>query len=74
MIYLKRSHFDILLFLIVFYDGYGDVKGGGGGGGGRGDIKIERCNFWTGFSQKFVYPVFLIIRTIFKSACPEVFG
>ena len=38
-----------------------------------GGITNERCTFWTGFSQKFVYPV-LIIRTIFKSACPEVFG
>ena len=26
MIYLKRSHFDILLFLIVFYEGDGDVR------------------------------------------------
>ena len=39
-----------------------------------GGITNERCTFWTGFSQKFVYPVFLIIRTILKSACPEVFG
>ena len=29
MIYLKRSHFDILLFLIVFYEGDGDVRYGG---------------------------------------------
>ena len=28
MIYLKRSHFDILLFLIVFYEGDGDVRVG----------------------------------------------
>ena len=32
----------------------------------RGGITNERCTFWTGFSQKFVYPVYLIIRTIFK--------
>ena len=28
MIYLKRSHFDILLFLIVFYEGDGDARCG----------------------------------------------
>ena len=26
MIYLKRSYFDILLYLIVFYEGGGDVR------------------------------------------------